>query len=250
MDVSSQNSMTARRAAHWRPALALGVATGVNAAVDATRTMADQHASFGQIGPLLASVVLMNAVVGTVGAWVGLWLGAALGLDAPLVRAWARGRAFGGKARFHWAALIGVAAGGIVAGVHQTYLGIGLALPLRTLALCSKGSLASFDLGIGEEVKLHLFLMTAIAWCVAKATRSKAAWVFVTAAVLAAVVFDSQRYPMHALSNIRPDLLVRILVLDGIVGPVFGVVYWRWGIEHAMVARFCCNLVLRVLRGC
>jgi hypothetical protein len=233
------------RASHWRPALVLGVATGVSSAL---------HTAYflGRPPGVLIAVGLESAVVGFFMAWAGLWLGAPLGLDAPLVRAWTSRRAFAGEARWLWAALTGVAAGGLVVGFYVAYFGYfgsELVFTRSGLAAYSKGALASFDGGIAEEVKVHLFLMTAIAWCLAKATRSKAAWVFVTAAVVAALAFDATRFPLHFFSTVRTDLLVRLVFLDLLAGPAFGAIFWRWGIEHAMVAHFCCELVQRMSRG-
>jgi hypothetical protein len=39
---------------------------------------------------------------------------------------------------------------------------------------------------------------------------------------------------------------IRIVVLNMLAGTVFGALYWKLGLEHAMVAHFCADLLLHV----
>ena len=43
-----------------------------------------------------------------------------------------------------------------------------------------------------------------------------------------------------------PLLAVRALLLNGIAGVAFGYLYWRWGLEAAMLGHMCTHLVLQV----
>ena len=111
-----------------------------------------------------------------------------------------------------------------------------------------KGLLASFYGGIGEEVLTRLFLMTLIAWIGSKLSRSPR--IFVVAAVVAALVFAAGHLPAAAqLAPLDAVVVTRVLVLNTGLGVIFGLIFWRWGLEHAMVAHFSADLVLHVIAG-
>ena len=111
-----------------------------------------------------------------------------------------------------------------------------------------KGLLASFYGGIGEEVLTRLFAMTLLVWLIAWATGRRTAPVFWAAIILAAVGFAAAHIPATAvLAPLTRPVVARILVLNSLGGILFGWLYWRRGLEHAMVAHFCCDLALHVV---
>ena len=68
--------------------------------------------------------------------------------------------------------------------------------------------------------------------------------------MLAAVVFGLGHLPATAaLLPLTPAVIARAVVLNGIPGVVFGWLFWRRGLEAAMVAHFGADLVLHVLFG-
>jgi hypothetical protein len=44
-------------------------------------------------------------------------------------------------------------------------------------------------------------------------------------------------------------VIVRTIVLNALLGIPFGWLYWRWGLEYAMLAHFCADLVLHGMGG-
>ena len=112
-----------------------------------------------------------------------------------------------------------------------------------------KGFLASFYGGITEELLLRLFLMTLIAWIVWKifmrgqgVPKSAVYWV---AIILAAIFFGVAHLP--AASQIWPltsVVVFRIILLNAIPGTAFGYLYWKQGLEYAMLAHFCADIML------
>jgi membrane protease YdiL (CAAX protease family) len=110
------------------------------------------------------------------------------------------------------------------------------------------GFFASFYGGIAEEVQLRLFLVTLLAWgmCLFNGGRSLR-WHLVLAVVLAAIAFGAGHLP--AAAKVWPlDAIVvaRTVLLNAIAGLVFGWFYVRHGLESAMLAHFCADLVLHV----
>ena len=68
------------------------------------------------------------------------------------------------------------------------------------------------------------------------------------AIVVAALVFGAAHLPAaFAIWGFGAANIARTLVLNGIAGLVFGALYWRRGLEHAMAAHFSADLVLHVI---
>jgi hypothetical protein len=261
---SNTSDGAAPKVTHWRLALVLGVATGIGAMLVIPYAVASTGAPLHTRGLPLGVVVMLSgmqsAVLATLLAWVGLRLGAPLGLDAPVLRAWVEGR--GSVAKSHWAvaASVGVVASLAIVILDLTLFRVLLSPPeldrIRSVLTAHhparwQGALACFYGGIGEEVQLRLFMMTAIAWCIAKVTRTKSVAVFLTANIIAALVFGVGHLPFAArvFGSLTVGLVSRTVVLNALAGVVFGEVYRRYGLEHAMVAHFCSDVVLHVLIG-
>jgi membrane protease YdiL (CAAX protease family) len=112
-----------------------------------------------------------------------------------------------------------------------------------------KTLLASLYGGIVEEILMRLFLVSLLAWLLGKIFRStevvKNNLIMWTAIILAAILFGLGHLPITAsITQITPIVLVRAIVLNGIGGLVFGWLYWKKGLEHAIVAHFSADIVL------
>jgi CAAX prenyl protease-like protein len=249
---------------HWRPALVLGAATGVAALLIIPYATAVTGAPLHTRGPppavVLALSAAQSAVLGFVLAWAGLGLGWRLGLDAPFLRAWIGRRARVQQSHWARAALVGVAAGVAIVALDalvfnrlqspETVAAMSAAVQTHHAARW-QGALASFYGGIAEEVQLRLFLMSALAWIIAKVTRSKAPAVFVAANVIAALAFGAGHLPLAAkvFGSLTPAIVLRTIVLNALAGVAFGELFRRYGLEHGMLAHFCADIVLHVVVG-
>ncbi len=69
------------------------------------------------------------------------------------------------------------------------------------------------------------------------------------AIVLAALAFGVGHLPAAIASGVArgPLQSARIVVLNMLAGIVFGALYWKLGLEHAMVAHFCADLLLHAV---
>lgn len=178
--------------------------------------------------------------------WLGLYLGAPYGLDAPWLRAWVYRRPSDPARRPHWwlAVLLGVLAALLVVGLSA----LGPKHAEDTIQAW-RGVLASFYGGIVEEVLCRLLLISALVWLLARCNRRVVRpWMFVLAIALAALLFGVGHLPAaHAAGLLGTPLLVaRIVLLNAVVGIVTGGLFWKYGLEHAMLAHFCADLVLHV----
>ena len=96
---------------------------------------------------------------------------------------------------------------------------------------------------------MRLFLMTLLAWLATGFGRRRAhPAVFWGAIVIAALLFGVGHLPAAAnLWSLDEMVVVRTLALNAIAGLAFGWLYWKRGIEMAMLAHFSADIVLHVL---
>jgi len=115
-----------------------------------------------------------------------------------------------------------------------------------------QGFLASFYGGITEEIMMRLFLMTLIVWLGSKIFRrsedTTSKGVIWAAIIISTIVFGLGHLPAVAATGltITPILVIRALVLNA-AGIAFGWLYWKYGLEHAMVSHFTADIVLHVI---
>jgi membrane protease YdiL (CAAX protease family) len=196
--------------------------------------------------------------------FIGMILRKRIGLSTPILDSATRGVSTSD-------ALRGILPISIVLGVIASLLIIGLdlyifqpallrelgdsanALNLQTSQPAAwKGFLASFYGGIAEEGLLRLFVMSLFAWLgsfISKTSEGKpTSTVFWTANILAAVLFGLGHLPATAtIIPLTPLVITRAIVLNGLGGIAFGYLYWKRGLESAMIAHFSADIVLHVL---
>ncbi|MGO4701217.1 CPBP family intramembrane glutamic endopeptidase [Dyella sp. 2RAB6] len=180
-------------------------------------------------------------------AWFGLWLGERYGLSAPWLRAWIyREAPPQARGRWLWAILLGVVSAVIVLALD--WHGQLHAPASKLLDQAWRGALASFYGGIAEETLCRLFLVSLLVWLLARLGNGVRPWMFVLAIVLAAVLFGVGHLPAAFSAGIAhgPLSIGRIIVLNTLVGLPCGWLFWKYGLEHAMVAHFSADLVLHV----
>jgi hypothetical protein len=115
-----------------------------------------------------------------------------------------------------------------------------------------KGLLASFYGGIDEEILLRLGVMSIFVWLgrfVSKTEDGRPTLAVLWAAnILAAVLFGLGHLPATAaLFPITPLVITRAIVLNGLVGIAAGYLYFKHGLEAAMLSHFTADIVLHVL---
>jgi membrane protease YdiL (CAAX protease family) len=180
-------------------------------------------------------------------AALGVWLAPKVGLDAPLVRAWAeRGPIFGALRRQLPAAII-VGLG--VAAVLLAFWAIVSRQPISSPLLDFQIPLAAKLLygGIVEELMLRWGVMSFLVWAswrLAGRPERVPAWCVWTGLTLAALLFAAGHVPLLLL--LVPDpaawLIALVLVGNSLPGMLFGWLFWRHGLEAAMIAHALAHL--------
>jgi membrane protease YdiL (CAAX protease family) len=115
-----------------------------------------------------------------------------------------------------------------------------------------KRFLACFYGGLGEEILMRLFLMSLVAWLVGKvwktASGRPSSGAFWLANILVAVAFGAGHLPLAAgLTPLTPLLVTTVVSLNALLALGFGQLYWKRGLESAMLAHFSTDIVLHVL---
>jgi hypothetical protein len=200
--------------------------------------------------------ILQNAIL--IGGFValGMWLAPKVGLGTPLLVEWTTGEpaARGVLRTLPLSALWGVMTSVLVifldAKIFAPHLPH-IAHPEAANPAAWKGFLASFYGAIDEEIFLRFGIMTLLVLGLGKifctAERRPNGVAFWLANIIAAVLFGLGHLPTTAMLMPLTKLVVlRSLLLNGIGGVVFGVLYWKRGLESAMVSHFAADLVLHV----
>ena len=115
-----------------------------------------------------------------------------------------------------------------------------------------KALLASFYGGIAEEVLLRLFMVSLLVWIGFKIKKTEdgrptdlGVWL---AIILASVLFGLGHLPATAqIIALTGPVVIRAILLNGIGGIIFGWLYWKKGLESAMIAHFSTDIVLHVI---
>lgn len=195
------------------------------------------------------SAVLLGLATG-----LGLFIAPRIGLGVPLLTGLLAGQDVAAQAvaMIAPALILGIASSLVVLLLEITVFWPRLPQSMRDsfpIPALWKRLLASVYGGVDEEILLRLFLLSLLAWLLGfvwhlpggKPTPG-ALWL---ATILAALIFGLGHLPATAaIVKLTPLLVVRALVLNGLVGIATGYLFWRYGLEAAILAHFAADIVL------
>lgn len=112
--------------------------------------------------------------------------------------------------------------------------------------------LASFYGGFVEEILMRLFLVSGFVWILGRFWQNShgmpadgAYWI---AILLTSLLFGLGHLPATKIKTpLTPMIIVRAIALNGIAGIGLGWLYWRYGIEAAMLSHFSIDILLHVI---
>jgi hypothetical protein len=202
---------------------------------------------------LIAIGIVQNLILLSVAIGVGLFAARKLGLGAPLLEAWLDGEHPRQSVRgsLGFGALVGIVVGVVVlvplliAAPHLP----GLPLVSAGRAALWKRVIVGLYGGIDEEILTRLFLLSLFAWLGTRVFQKHkaglSARVFWIANIVVAILFGLGHLPSASLvMQITPAVVALALILNGIPALSFGYLYWRRGLESAMIAHFCADFVV------
>ncbi|MFX0107341.1 MAG: lysostaphin resistance A-like protein [Candidatus Hodarchaeota archaeon] len=209
---------------------------------------------------LLPLQILQNAILFTIFIFVGLRLSQRVGLRIPILETWLSGESKDVEYsnQVVLALLSGTAAGFLILisdiafasligdiELHKPYPGQPTPPLWQTLLGLPYGAIA-------EEVALRLFAMSAFAWLFQRFRTDSTGnptdsgmWL---AVIISAILFGASHLPsILFFADLSLLHSLRIISLNAIGGIVFGWLYWRRGLEYAMISHFGMDIVLHVL---
>jgi hypothetical protein len=109
--------------------------------------------------------------------------------------------------------------------------------------------------GIIEEIMLRFFFLSLLVFMLdllggrTRAQKPIPAWFYLIANLIAALLFALGHLPATkmAFGEITSLLLMRTLLLNGVLGFVFGLLYWKKGLQYAMLAHALTHLFNQAL---
>jgi hypothetical protein len=203
--------------------------------------------------PIQPGFFLIAAAIGGLAVWLGLAAARRVGTGAPILDGTVATPLAARRLAISLA--VGAACGAVVVAVLVYGLvPIEPALATRLRARIGAPSWLPWALAVEssilEEFVLRLFLLSSLAWLLARGWRNDhasvspvASWSAITASSL---VFAAVHLPAWlATTNPTAVLIASVLILNGVAGMVLGYLYWRWGIESALLAHFAADMVVQ-----
>ncbi|WP_455364913.1 CPBP family intramembrane glutamic endopeptidase [[Eubacterium] cellulosolvens] len=205
---------------------------------------------------------LVDVAIVVVLAGLGLFLACRIGLGLPFIEEGVRKKPVWSRFQKVLATsiLVGVVASLIILIVNRFFFAPSLVEEIERLGIALPGSpppwqglLASFSAGVTEESMFRLFGVTLLAWIGSRFSHDSEGrptpivlWISI---IIVAVAFGLAHLPATAAIGLPLNALVisRAIVLNGIAGVAFGWLYWRRGLESAMISHFSADVVLHVI---
>ena len=102
--------------------------------------------------------------------------------------------------------------------------------------------------GITEELMLRYGLMTFLVWVGARVWTTLPPGLYLGVLIVSAILFGAGHLPaMAALTPLTPAVILRTVGLNALLGLTYGWLFWRRGLEHAMVAHIATHLAFWAL---
>jgi membrane protease YdiL (CAAX protease family) len=204
---------------------------------------------------LLLLTAAQNLVLFSVATFFGLFFSKRIGMGMPILQNALEGK---NQTKELKSIIVPSICLGILAGVLIVLLSIPFNKLIPEFNLSGgavsawKALLASFYGGIAEEILLRLFLVSLLVWLTFKIKKTKdgrptnlGIWLSI---IVASVIFGLGHLPTTAqITSLTGIVVMRAIVLNGVGGIIFGWLYWKKGLESAMIAHFSADIVLHII---
>jgi hypothetical protein len=199
---------------------------------------------------------IQNLVLGAVTIGVGLFVAHKIGLGAPTIRALVSGHS-STYSLIHtvlYPVIAGLVIGLVMTTIDLAYLPH---WPKPILDAAKNTSLtenfyACFYGGFNEEYLTRLFGLSIVAWLLSHAghhtSTTPTTWVMWTSIIVMALLFAIGHLPAlkGLVGKVSGLMLSRTLILNIPLGIVCGWLYWKYGIETAIIAHFTSDVIYHV----
>ena len=105
----------------------------------------------------------------------------------------------------------------------------------------------ALESSILEEVVFRLFMMSVVAWAMARLLK-RPTWAVAIAVVVSTALFGLAHVPAwSAATQASAALVSAVLLLNGAGGLLFACLFWRWGLPYAILSHFAGDVVVQSL---
>ncbi len=187
---------------------------------------------------LLVEIVIVLLI------WAGLWFGAKHGLGSSIPS----------PKRAALSLLIGAASGAVVLALLPLG-GLQSRIIKEATIPVWKWLIIAFDSATLEEIIFRLFIVSFVVWLINVATAAlsgrgaaegsgthKGIWI---AIIIAALLFGAAHLNRWLAAG--PVVITAVMIVNGLIAIVLGLLYVKWGIEAAILGHFAGDVVVHVL---
>ncbi|MFF0827100.1 type II CAAX prenyl endopeptidase Rce1 family protein [Brevibacillus sp. NPDC003359] len=202
------------------------------------------------ISVMVAITIIQSCVFLALATAIGLWLMPSTGFRLWILDHWVSGVELPFSIWSFWAISIGsgIAVGLLVKLVDRYFFQLHMTPIMGKEPISSRffGFLSSFYGGVCEEVLMRLGVMTVVVFLAQKiGLMGISYWLGIC---VAAIVFAVSHLPTNYMTYGKGKMVtVWTLLLNGILGILFGFLYWRYGLEAAIISHFSADIVLHVI---
>ncbi len=208
--------------------------------------------------PMVALIsIIQSSILFALAIYIGLKLSVRIGLETPILENYFKGGKVqtDTKSNLFKSFLLGLLASALIIffDVVFKYLGVGISLSMNQIPPLWQRLFATLYGGISEEILLRLFFMTLIVWLIGKIASYKTDivknnYIMWFAIIFAAIIFGLGHLPItSSITNLTPLVIFRAILLNGIGGIIFGWLFWKKGLEYAMISHFTADIVIIVI---
>ena len=195
---------------------------------------------------LYFSAVLQSVIIFTPVTFFGLILVGKAGFSLPILEGEDKLNHL--KSILAPSVLWGAVGGVLIILLSLLFSGISLEfLNAETAAPIWAGFLASFYGGIAEEALFRLFLMSLFVWLLTKIRipRNTSIWAVI---IITGIIFGLGHLPITSeIVELSAVVVLRAILLNSAGSIIFSLLYWKKGLESAMLAHFSTDIVVHVV---
>lgn len=197
--------------------------------------------------------IITNGVIFFIFTFIGLFLSKKIGFGAPILEKLTEKKEIISPLK----SILGISIGlGFLAGFlmiigdYLLYYIAGTTLTLTTINIpVWIGFLGAIYGGVNEEILMRLLFMSFLIWIFFKIKKTDdekpthfSIWI---AIIIAAIIFGLGHLTITSeLTAITPAIIGRAILLNGIGGVIFGWLYWKRGLESAIISHFSADIII------
>jgi len=142
--------------------------------------------------------------------------------------------------------------GGVISGILMTLISVIFTpfLPIEFIEIGEKfkpGIITKFLYGgLTEEILIRFGLMSLIVWVIFKITGKLNPIIYWIGIIISAIVFGFGHLPLvyTLIETPTTELLLYIILGNSVGGIIFGWIYWKKGLESAMIAHIFAHILM------